>query len=600
MSLVTQEDIIRAAPILKYPGGKHIASLLFKMMKLDIINSFYEQNLELSADEFIEAAINALGFHYHIANEEFQNIPKDGPFITISNHAYGGIDGMILVKVLPAIRPDFKVMMNFLLARVKPIEGIGLRVNPFEQMPNVQSSYGGLREALSHLKEGHPLGIFPAGEVASFNLISGGISEKIWPYSILKLIKKARVPIVPVYFNGHNSVFFNIIGLIHPLLRTACLPSELFNKSRKDILVRIGRPISVRDQDKLKDINDFGRYLRMRTLSLGIKLEKQRRIWHLTSCHPQSIIQPVAINQICDEIEKLTPSHLLFSLSEYSVFCAPFGQIPNIMTEIGRLREISYREVGEGTFNPCDLDEFDQYYDQLFIWNNLEKKIIGGYRVGYGNHIIEKLGIKGFYINTLFHVKAGFTPVLKLSVELGRSFIVKAYQKTPLPLFLLWKGLFQLVFRNPEFRYLIGPVSISNKYSQLSKSLTVEFLKKYYFNREFASYLNPRKKFVPEINGVIKKRIFHEVAGKSISGLDNFIQAFDPVFEIPVLIKKYLSINSEVIGFNVDPQFNNCLDVLIITDIHDIPMETLKSLSKEVDGDEVKKRFNQTKIKVEL
>ncbi len=581
MDLVTPNDILSATSILKYPGGERIASHLFRIMKLDKINNAYGKIYELPPDEFIDAVIKELGIHFRVLPDECQNIPKNGPFITISNHAYGGIDGIILLKILPSVRPDFKVLMNFLLAKIKPIESFGFKVNPFERLPQVNSSYGGLKEALVHLKNGHPVGIFPAGEVAALQLGTGIITDKKWPHSILKLIRTAQVPIVPVYFAGHNSILFSLLGMIHPMLRTARLPAEMYNKAGKEIQVRIGRPVLVRDQSRFKDISEFGRYLRMRTFSLGIQPEKHRRLWPFTLHHPQPVVLPVHSTLMDDEIEKLKIGSILFSLNEHIVFCAPPFQIPNIMVELGRLREITYREVGEGTNKSCDLDEFDKYYDQLFIWDDSEKIIVGGYRIGYGKQILELHGIKGFYIHTLFHIKDEFASVLNLSIELGRSFIVKTHQKKPLSLFLLWKGILQVLVRNPEYRYLIGPVSISNEYRQLSKALTVEFLKKNYYNKEFAAFFTPRKKFVPETNPVIKKRVFHKMTGNKISLLDNFIQAFDPSFQTPVLLKKYLSVNSEVIGFNVDPQFNNCLDVLIITDILDIPAETIKSLSKE-------------------
>ena len=581
MDLVTPNDIFKAIPFLNHPGGERLASMLFRLMKLDKINKAYGELHGLPPGEFIDALIKEFGIQFRVAPEEYQNISATGPFITVSNHAYGGIDGVLLLKILPAVRPDYKIIMNFLLAKIKPIEDFGFKVNPFERLPQVQSSYGGLKEALLHLQHGHPLGMFPAGEVAALHLSTGNITDKKWPHSILKLIRTAKVPVVPVYFAGHNSVLFSILGMIHPMLRTARLPAEMYNKTGMEIGVRIGRPIPVRDQARFKDINEFGRYLRMRTFSLGIQPEKHRGPWSFHFHHPQPFVLPVIPSLIAGEIEKLKAGHVLFSINEYFVFCSPPDQIPNILIELGRLREITYREVGEGTGKPCDLDEFDKYYHQLFIWDDTEKCLIGGYRVGYGRQIVESYGIKGFYISTLFHIKDEFAPVLNLSIELGRSFIVKSHQKKPLSLFLLWKGILQVLVRNPEYRYLIGPVSISNEYRELSKALTVEFLKKNYYNREFAAFVTPRKKFVPETNPVIKKRVFHKSTGNKVTLLDNFIQAFDPSFQTPVLLKKYLSVNSEVIGFNVDPLFNNCLDVLIITDILDIPEETIKSLSKE-------------------
>jgi putative hemolysin len=595
MKLVTPKDIIKAVPSLVYAGGEFTASLLYRLMKLDKINAFYEKNQGLPAHEFVDSAMKTLGFHFDVPEDEFRNIPVNGPFITISNHAYGGIDGMILFKLLHSTRPDFKILMNFLLGKIKPIEGYALKVNPFEKISSGQSSYAGLKETLHHLKQGHPIGLFPAGEVASLNINTGNVTDKKWPHSVLKLIRKARVPIIPIYFEGHNGFFFNLLGLIHPMLRTARLPAELFNKTGKTIHVRIGRPISVREQDRLGDINDFGKYLRMRTFSLGIHPEKSKKSYHVSGHCQQPVAPTVQAGLIAEEIGKIKPDCLLFSLNQHCVFCSPSNRIPQIMKELGRLREITYREVGEGTNKPLDLDDFDQYYQQLFIWDDVEKQIIGGYRIGFGNKIIETHGIEGFYISTLFHINDKFLPVLKLSMELGRSFIIKSCQKKPLSLFLLWKGILYLLCKHPEFRYMIGPVSISNTYSDLSKALTVEFLKKNFYNKELAGFITARKKFVPQIPPVIRKKVFHKVTGNKLVNLDNFIQAFEPAFHSPVLLKKYLSVNSEAIGFNVDPFFNYCLDVLIITDILDIPQETIKSLSRELKDHSILERFNSTK-----
>ncbi len=593
MELVSPNDIVKAFPILDHPGGEHLASLILKMMKLDRINRFYDQTKGLPAMAFIDEIISTLRIRYEIAPGEIQNIPQKGPFITVSNHPYGGLDGIILLKILPAVRPDFKVLMNFLLARVKPIENYSLRVNPFEKMPGMQSSYGGLKEAIAWLGEGHAMGLFPAGEVASFKLKTGTVTDKQWPHSILKLIRKARVPVVPVHFDGHNSLQFQLLGMLHPMMRTASLPSELFNKSGKTIGVRIGRPVSVREQDKLGDIAEFGRYLRMRTFSLGIPSEKHLKIWSFSHGNAQEVAEVGPRYAIEKEIEQLKNDSILFSLGDHMVFSARAEQIPAIMQELGRLREITYREVGEGTGKPFDIDEFDRYYDQLFIWNDRENMIIGGYRIGFGNRIMKESGIRGFYISTLFHISDKFAPVLELSMELGRSFIIRSYQKKPLSLFLLWKGILNLLCSHPELRYLIGPVSISNEFRDLSKTLTVAFLRKNFYNREYGALLKPRKRFIGKINPVIKKKVFHKVTGNSLSRLDNFIQAFDPGFQAPVLLKKYLSVNAEVIGFNVDPNFNNCLDVLIITDVLDIPAETIRSLSKEVTDNSVSDRFFQ-------
>jgi len=587
--LISVADLMNAIPILKYQGGMYLAIVLHRLMKIEKINKLYAPLHELSAIDFIDSLISQLGFHFEVEPTEVQNIPCNGPFIAISNHAYGGIDGIILMKLFHDIRPDFKILMNFLLTRIRQIGEFGLKVNPFETSPNAYSNFGGLKEALNHVRSNHPLVIFPAGEVSAFHLKSMRVDDKKWPHSVVKLIRKASVPVVPIYFEGHNGFLFNLLGMVHPIIRTARLPAEMLNKSGKTIHVRIGRPISVKEQNKLTDINDFGRYLRMRTFSLGLNPEKCKRSYSIGKQEP--LVQPIPIDLITDEIEKLKSDSLLFSINESFVFCASSDRIPETMKELGRLREITYREVGEGTNKSLDVDNFDLYYHQLFIWDAIDKKITGGYRVGFGKQIVESHGINGFYLSTLFHISDRFTSLLQLSMELGRSFIIKSCQKKPLSLFLLWKGILYLLCKHPEYRYMIGPVSISNACNNLSKALTVEFLRKNHYNKELAAFFAPRKKFIRRFPSVIKKRVFHKATVNGIGSLDNFIQAFDPAFQTPVLIKKYLSINSEVLGFNVDPLFNNCLDVLIMTDILDIPQETIRALSREFNDHTILERF---------
>ena len=228
----------------------------------------------------------------------------------------------------------------------------------------------------------------------------------------MKMIKKARVPVVPVYFQGSNSRLFHILGLIHPSLRTVRLPAEVFNKKHKKIRIRIGNPISVKEQDTFTDVSTYGRYLRAKTYALGSVLEVKKffrpRINRGTRVEP--VIDPIPTDLIVQEIEKIREEYTLFSSDHFDVFCTPSIEIPQIMNELGRLREITFREVGEGTNHSIDIDEYDLYYNQLFVWDNKEKKIVGAYRVGKGKEILRRYGVKGFYLHSLFRMNRRFQP----------------------------------------------------------------------------------------------------------------------------------------------------------------------------------------------
>jgi len=595
MDLISPKQLVEANNFLQYVGGETLAKILFKLLKFDRLNREYGRACQLQSREFIDKAIEVFGITFEVAQQELENIPKTNSFITISNHAYGGIDGILLLKLLPDIRPDFKVLANFMLTKVDPLNQYFLAVNPFEAYKDVKSSFGGLKDAYLHLQNGHPIGIFPAGEVSTVKLQYRGVADKEWQHSILKFIKRAKVPVIPVYFDGSNSAFFHFLGMIHPLLRTVKLPSELFNKKGKNIRIRIGTPILVKEQDEFDEISEFGKFLRMKTYALGIPLSniKRQSLAALSEANQEPVIDRVLQEQLNHEIERITDEFKLFQIQNFSVFCAPTERIPYITTEIGRLRELTYRMVGEGTNKSFDLDHFDQYFDQLFIWDENTKSIVGGYRIGKGRDILNNYGIPGFYISTLFQIDPDFATVLKVSIELGRSFIAKEYQKKTMSLFMLWKGILYLLIKNPEYRYLIGPVSMSNEFLDISKVLAVEFLKAHFYNSEFSEYIHPNKPFTLRFPRKINKHLYLQYVGKDINRLDRFISSIDPIYKTPVLFKKYLSVNAEIIGFNVDPLFNNCLDALTILDLFEVPYDMIEALSKEINDQSLLDRFRK-------
>jgi len=437
------------------------------------------------------------------------------------------------------------------------------------------------------------MGFFPAGEVSSYKLKHLAITDREWQHSILKFIKKARVPIVPVYFAGHNSIQFNVLGFIDPVLRTAKLPSELFNKGGREIQVRIGVPVMVEEQDEFKDITDYGRFLRMKTYALGLTGKPEKFKYKLLNHSTEPIIDPIPDDLVRKEIEQLKTEHLLFRIKENFVFCVPSAKIPNILKELGRRREKTYREVGEGTNKSLDVDQYDPYFEQLFIWDENEKQLVGGYRVGKGNQILTNFGMKGFYITSLFKISRKFAPILNVSLELGRSFIIKEYQKKPLSLFLLWKGILYLLLKNPNYRYLLGPVSISNEFKSYSKTLCVEFLKANYFNSEFAGYIKARNPCKLRLLRIFEKDLFLKYTEKDVGRLDSFIHDFDPQYRTPVLLRKYLSVNAEILGFNIDPLFNNCLDALMMLDLFEVPFPTIEGLAKEFHDQSLLERFRK-------
>lgn len=602
MNLIDSDDILKASKLDRFGGnlgGSLVAKLVMYIMRLNKINKLYSDVYTDNPEVFLDKLTEALGVTVEVNDEDLQKIPREGAFITISNHPFGGLDSIILIKLLSKIRPDYKVMANFLLKKIIPIKDYFLGVNPFEDRKSI-SSAGGLKESLRHLSEGGGLGLFPAGEVSAYQADSNTIEDREWNASVLKLIRKAEVPVIPIYFKGSNSLLFQLLGLIHPMLRTVKLPSELLNKKKRVVKLRIGSPISVETQNAFTDIMQYGRFLRAKTYLLGSTLEVKK--FFLKSQKAEKHTEPVAaeIPQeiLLKEIADIREDYQLFSMKNYTVYCAPTMKIPNILNEIGRLREVTFRAVGEGTNRSIDLDEFDLYYYHLFIWDDQSQQIVGAYRVGKGKDIIDRFGVKGFYINTLFKIRKAMLPVLYESIELGRSFIVEEYQRKPLPLFMLWKGILYFLIKNPEYRYLIGPVTISGKYTDVSKEMIMKFIIRNHWDVELARCISPRCKYRVETNdpGV---DVMVEASGDSIAVLDKLIGDIEPSSDkLPILLKKYISLNGRIIGFNIDPKFNMCLDGLLVLDLFDVPMSTIESLSKEINDDTILSRFSAENLEV--
>ena len=587
MGIVSAKEVANVMNLRKFGFlGTGIGWLVLKTTKLSRINKEYDKRKELKGTDFIESILKEFEIDFEIPEKDLKRIPKEGPFITISNHPLGGIDGMILMKLVLEKRPDFKVIANFLLHRLDPLRPYILPVNPFEDHKEAKSSLGGMKNALAHLKDGNALGIFPAGEVSTYR-DKKMIVDRPWAPSAMKLIQKSRVPVVPIYFHAKNSLFFYRLASFSDVLRTAKLPSEMLSQRKRKIKVRVGHPISVEDQKEHTNLEAYTAFLRRKTYMLANVFEKKKLLANL----PKKIKIPRSPKDIAEE----TNSELmnievdncrkmdkrLLQSKNYEVFLAKREVIPNILNEIGRLREITFREVGEGTNNSIDLDKFDEYYHHLFLWDNEAEKIAGAYRMGMGNEIFANHGIDGFYLQDLFRFEPELHKMMSQSIEMGRAFIIKEYQQKPMPLFLLWKGIVHCTLRFPEHNYLIGGVTISDKFSNFSKSLMIEFMKSNYYDPYVAQYVRPKKEFKVKLEDADKDLVFDE----SEADLNKFDKIIDELetenLRLPVLIKKYIKQNAKVVAFNVDPLFNDAVDGLMYIRIADLPESTVKPVMEE-------------------
>lgn len=581
--LLNKKEFINATNLHKF-RMELAAGLLMKITGLKDLNKLYQQVADNQDFSFIEKLLEELNIHIEINEVDFENIPKKEAFITVSNHPFGMLDGILLLYLVASKRPDYKVLANFLLKKIEPIKDFFIPVNPFDGS-SATVSIGGMREAIKALEMGHPIGLFPAGEVASLHPKGEQIiSDRQWQLPSMKMVKKARVPVIPIYFKGGNSVVFQLLGLIHPMLRTATLASEFLKKKNATIKVRIGRPISVSDQDRFVRYDNYARYLRAKTYSLNASLDVRK--FYLPKFSDIKKPMPVCDKEdqslIDDEISSIQQK-IILEKNNFQVYITRSDEIPHILKEIGRLREITFREVGEGTNKERDLDAYDLYYQHLFVWDTEEKEIIAAYRIGRGIDIMQRYGKRGFYIHSLFKIQDDFNPYLEKSLELGRSFVVKKHQRKPMPLFLLWKGILHHLMHHPEYFYIIGPVSISNSYSKLSKNLLVAYIKRFHYNKNLAKFIHPRKDFKLNMKRIDSEILMEGMDKDTFTQVDKTIAGIEPFhLSIPVLLKKYIKENAEIIGFNVDPHFNNSLDGLMILDLKNLNSDMVEKLNKEM------------------
>ena len=522
-----------------------------------------------------------------------EHIPTSGGAIIVANHPTGALDGIILIDLLSQIRPDVKFLGNFLLDKIESMKQYFIAVDPFEGA-DARRNAKGIRQALTHVSEGGLLVIFPAGEVATWYKRVGQVRDKRWNPSVLRMIRRTSAPVIPLYINGHNSTLFHLAGKIHPMLRTALLPHELFNKRGRTITLSIGSPFTPRKAVELPDLKTYGDYLRANVEYMQNERRPKRRKLlrrRIREVFAEEVIAPVDPEKLQAEIDAIRDDHKLFEYGEYEVFFAPPQDIPQMMIEIGRQREITFRAIGEGTMKKIDLNHYDVYYNQLFIWDRKAARLVGAYRVGLGDAIMREYGLAGFYTHSLFRMSSGMGPVMEQTIELGRSFIVQDYQRKPVTLLMLWRGILFVLLKHEQFRNLLGPVTISGEFRPASKRVLIRYIKRHHYNAKLARHIHPLTGLAG-LHSRIDLRLIDniddmELIGKLVSDIEQ------GRLSIPILIKKYLQLNSHVLAFNIDHDFCDALDALMLLDLKKVPDDTIQMLSKELIGIDVATRFRK-------
>jgi putative hemolysin len=519
--------------------------------------------------------LRVMGVHFEVDSADFERIPKEGAVIVVANHPFGGVDGVVLGALIKGVRQDSKLMGNYLLAEMEGIRGSIIRVDPFGTEASARANLSGMRDAIRLLREGGCLGAFPAGEVSSLSLKNRAVVDPVWTGHIVNLALKTGAKILPVYFEGRNSAFFQAAGLVHPRLRSALLGREFSRARGRELRLKVGELIDPKRLETFENKEAATEYVRLKTYTLkNVKKKPSRKRLRLPfrSASAEQTILPLApaqpAHRLEREIESLPSALRLVAHGDFEVYCASADKIPTVLKEIGRLREETFRAVQEGTGRAYDLDEFDNYYLHLFMWDRAESEIVGAYRIGLADQIVEEYGKQGLYTSTLFRYRSKFLEKLGPAIELGRSFICIKYQKRHASLSLIWRGIGEFVARHPQYRTLFGPVSITDAYNNISKDLMVHFFREHNFDDEMSQYVKPRKspKSVKMLQGISLKQIGESI--KSVDSISAIVSGFeDDQKGVPILLRHYLKLNGVLLSFNVDPAFSDVIDGLILVDL---------------------------------
>jgi putative hemolysin len=517
-----------------------------------------------SPAEFAAQALDILQVRFELDERQLERIPRAGPAVVVANHPYGGLEGLFLIAQLHRYRSDSLFIANELLARIPEIREVLLPVDAFGGARAAKKNAKSLRAALKHVRSGGLLVLFPAGTVSHLHLSAGRVCDPPWHPVAAGLLRRCESPVVPVYFGGSNSAIFQAIGLLHPTMRTVMLTRELLNKRDRRIPVRIGRSIVPDRLAKQPDNAKLASFLRLSTYALEVRSSAAAEEVRPAPSMPVAASTPTRL--LAAEIECLPQDHTLASVGDMNVVFAHTEQIPWTLRELGRLREITFRAVGEGTGSDSDIDRYDRHYVHLIAWHRTRNEVVGAYRIGHVDRIVAERGKRGLYTHSLFAYGEAFLRALGPALELGRSFVSAAYQRDFGALLLLWKGIAQYVACNPRYHVLFGPVSISREYRPASHALLIDFLRRHCFDAQLARLIKPRRAF----------RRTHSLAALSgdlarLADLDDVSQLLEEIEPdgkgAPVLLRQYLKLGGRLACFNVDENFRGVLDGLIVVDL---------------------------------
>ena len=505
--------------------------------------------------DFIDQVFDYFNFSYAVSHLDRRNIPASGRLVIVANHPLGALDGLALLKLVGEVRRDVKIVVNDVLMDFKAIDSLLLPVDNL----NKSTQKSSIRHILSCLENEQAVIVFPAGEVSRIR--PNGVRDGKWSAGFLSFAKKTKAPVLPVHVGARNSSLFYSSSVVYKPLSGMLLAHEMFNKHSKTINFRIGEPIPYRSIESLPlGKKELSKLLRNEVYRLG----KGKTTLLATE---QTIIHPQDRYALKNELKR---AELLgVTADNKKIFLFDYQADSAVMNEIGRLRELSFRKVGEGTGLRRDIDRYDTYYKHIVLWDEQELEIAGAYRLAEAKKLLEKKNQQAIYSQELFDYNADLiSPYFEQGIELGRSFVSPKYWGRR-SLDHLWYGIGAYLQRYPTIRYLFGPVSLSNRYPEFAKALIVSFYWQYYGDKEGLAVSKTPYQITTEVKDQVAEVIKGLDYGADFKAMR--VQLKHMNVTLPTLYKQYTELCEKggvrFIDFNVDKNFANCIDGLIMTDI---------------------------------
>lgn len=518
-------------------------------------HEFERRYPHLTGLDFVEQVLNMFNVSYSVRDSERENIPSTGRVVIIANHPIGSIDGLALIKMVADIRRDVKVVVNSLLMELKPLNPLLLPVN---NMVGGKTPKENLQAIHEYLNQDKAIIVFPAGEVSRIRPV--GVRDPKWQTGFIRFAQSAKAPIVPVYIQAKNSAAFYGISMMYKPASTLMLVNEMFKQQKKNFPMRIGQQIPFESYN---------------TVQLDLKTKAKlfkKHLYRLKSgkasvFQTQSAIAPIEDRKVLKNAIKAC-EYLGATQDGKAIYLHRAIENDPIMREVGVLREIAFRMVGEGSNLRRDIDKYDNHYLHLILWDNEELEIVGAYRLADTKTIIAEQGMAGLYTHSLFELSSQMTPYLEQGLELGRSFVQPKYWGKR-SLDYLWYGIGAFLNKYPNYRYLFGPVTMSNTLPQPAKELLVYFYKLYFgADREIAPSRSPFSLNKPVIEQ-LKRQFKGDDYKSDFTQLKHLLANMGT--SIPTLYKQYSELTEtggvQFIDFGVDKDFNDCIDGLVLLDI---------------------------------